>query len=506
MASATLLQTAATYTDDNHYNVINTIATKNVVAMVDDETNQAQSLFLGASKDVTIQATEGLVMNLGSSNALVINDDSNVPSLKMVTNATTTTITSVDKNLALTTADNSNLSITLGAMEISQSNNYQKISTAMPLGFQLDHTLKVTDNALIEKSVSIGGNIVCNESIFTKNYNLIRYNPTPLQPTDPTITGYAFTVNTQNQLELLKHTTFSNGVTVTKRVGVFGLNNLSDTDTSDSLYTGFNSVIDAANYTNPQPLTSPVNFTSPPPILLGIGGVAATSTGRFLGPLSMTIQNEVATTYPYPPANQEDLSGNLDDSHIDMSSYLQFDFFFMGTNYTDSPTQRKLWWHTNNVMMFLDNPLSPSTFSWGLQPNYGKMIALGMYDRRGGHFSISNTMNHNGMQYVTFLWEASNDFSDDVTRTNLTALQWQITMARASDGIQYIEVRSAKNPTATGEWNISTGSELLNTFSSPFNPATFVSFVLRSDPAGITWELLDNQHLNLPTAPTYTFP
>lgn len=247
MSGAIMIDGSAVYVDPSYLNIMDNVVVKNLVAMKDELTQLNQNLFIGASKDVIIQASEQIIMNLGSSNQLLVNDSSDVASLAVTTDATTTTITAVQKDLMLTTADNSNLSIFIGSIEVSQSNDYQKLNTAMPTGFYFDDAVRTSGNAVVEKSVAVAGNVVCTESLYSRDYNLIKYL-TPESPSDAKMIGYSFNINSSNQLELLKHVSFNNGGSATKKVGIFGLNMLTEGQASDSIYTGFDDVLAASNY------------------------------------------------------------------------------------------------------------------------------------------------------------------------------------------------------------------------------------------------------------------
>lgn len=249
--AATLVHNVTSYLDGDTFGVINTLATKNVVAMTDVDTGETQSLYLAASKDVTIQASEGFNIQLGSNDALLVSDSAQVESFQIATDATTTTLMGVDKNLVLTTTDNANNSITVGSIEVSQSNNYQVIRTSMPEGFLIDGALKLGGYGIVEQSMAVGSNVVCNGSIYGQDYNLVKINPGASDPTDPKVVAYAFAVNDMNQLELMKHTSFVNGTKVSKKVTIFGRNRINNGDASDSAYQQFDDISNLATGSNP---------------------------------------------------------------------------------------------------------------------------------------------------------------------------------------------------------------------------------------------------------------
>lgn len=240
---ATLLQTSTYYADDDHLQVLNNIATKNLVAMRDSITNLGQSLFIGATKDIVIDASENITINLGASNELTVNDKDQVESLKISTDINTTYITSGLKNLVINTDDNSNYNVSIAGMTISQSNNYQVLTTDSPSGFLIDANLRAESNLVVEQNMGIANNIICNGGMFTSDYNLVK-SLEATASTDPVLVGYSFRINSNLQLELLKHASFSNGNKVTRIVSTFGINMLSNNEVSNREYTAYDNMSD----------------------------------------------------------------------------------------------------------------------------------------------------------------------------------------------------------------------------------------------------------------------
>lgn len=253
-----LLQNFIEYTDSDHLDTLNNIAVKNLVAMRDSISNLGQTIYLGSTKDVTIEAQENITINLGSSNQLSVNDSSNVKSFQVTTNATTTTITGGLKNLVLETSDNSNLTVTVDGLAISQSNNYQVLSSDKDI--YLEDSLKTSSNLIVKNNIAVGDRVMCNGSAFTQNMNLFK-SLNVLQPSDPKHVGYSFRINSNLQLELLKHATFSNGNQVTRIISTFGINMLSNDDVSNivnyNAYQTYESIKSLANNT---PTDTSYNF------------------------------------------------------------------------------------------------------------------------------------------------------------------------------------------------------------------------------------------------------
>lgn len=247
MSGSVLIETPVSYggLDSTHLSTFWNVNAVNVVAMPDADTNLTKSLFLGASKDVVVQASEDMKMMLGSSNVLRVHDDVDVASLVVSTDASTTTLSSAEKSLVLGTADNATYTVTVGSTTVSQSNDYQVLDTLMASGFRLKDNLHVEGSGVVEDSLSVGANVYVNSNVFAQHYNLFKYNDLD-DPRDAVLTGYAFTINSNDQLELVKYTSFSNAAglatEVKKRVAVFGTTKLRSTDGTDVSYAEFGNI------------------------------------------------------------------------------------------------------------------------------------------------------------------------------------------------------------------------------------------------------------------------
>lgn len=224
-----LLYNNVTFLNDETMNIIDIIASKNIVAPLD--ASAPQNLYLGASKDVNIQALEDVNMYLGSSDTFSIYDSNLVSSLVVSTNSNATTLHASAKDLILGT---SNGDVFVQTMAFSTDSNYQILSTTQPSGFKMTDNLFLAGSEVVSGSLSVAGNVICNSNMFAKNYNLFR------QPdSGASLLGYAFTINDSNQLELIKYASFSN-TEVAKRIAVFGRNDLNSNQDSDVNYVEFN--------------------------------------------------------------------------------------------------------------------------------------------------------------------------------------------------------------------------------------------------------------------------
>lgn len=238
MSASALLLNATSYPDSSFLNTANVLAAKSIVALTDETTQQPQSLYLGATKDLSLQALEDLTFQLGSTRTLTVTDSNATETLLVKATDSSTEITSVAKDLKLQTSDNAAHDIVVGATTISQESNYQMLHTSMTQGFLLDNSLVVRGSELVEGSLSVGNNVVCQSNVFAQNYNLFRPRDSSISMNQASLAGFAWVVNDLDQLELLKYASFSNK-RVTKRVAVFGQNSLYASHATDSNYLAF---------------------------------------------------------------------------------------------------------------------------------------------------------------------------------------------------------------------------------------------------------------------------
>lgn len=234
--TSVLLEATVLYGDE--FNTFTNLAVKNIVACRDEVSGLGQSLFLGATEDVTIQAAHDLVFNLGLSDTLNINAYNSTNALRLTSIPSTTQFTTLDKDFTLTTSDNSLYKVNIGSTSIFESNNYQHFDTAKPLGFLVNNSLVVNGGEVVTGSVAVGGNLTVGSNLYTKHLSLIKQ-------TSNTNIGFAFNINDREQLEIVKYTTFDGSASVAKRIAVFGSVQLRSNDSSDVVYTEYEN---AANY------------------------------------------------------------------------------------------------------------------------------------------------------------------------------------------------------------------------------------------------------------------
>lgn len=168
------------------------------------------------------------------------------------------------------------------------------------------------------------------------------------------------------------------------------------------------------------------------------------------------------------------------DDYFATFAIMPFNFF--GTTYTTA------YWATNHVIGF--GPPQASTY-WG-SPAFGRGFLLGQYDRRTTSCYISPVQNIQGVNVVNIVYSGQNFWND----RQPNVVQWQMRMIKTPTN-QYIEVRSRTATQTPGIWNISNGSQWLNTFPNGFNCTAGHSFVLSSDLNGSAWTFNNNSSVGV---------
>jgi len=191
------------------------------------------------------------------------------------------------------------------------------------------------------------------------------------------------------------------------------------------------------------------------------------------------------------PANMDttgltNLSG-LNNNDDDWDNFpVDFNFYFLGTNYGNGNNEG-IYWDTNSVIGFgpghSNNPWGPST---------GLGILIGNEDRRNNTFWYSGTLTSGGLTYVRLLYFGQNYYGDETP----DILQYEIIMGKTSS-YQYIEIRTAGTGLDIGLWNIANDSpDFLGTCGTfdtvGGGPFPCGSYLFRSDLSGNNWQFFPN--------------
>jgi len=157
-------------------------------------------------------------------------------------------------------------------------------------------------------------------------------------------------------------------------------------------------------------------------------------------------------------------------------------FTFFGTTYTTA------YWATNHVIGF-DQP--QATTYWG-SPTYGKGFLVGQYDRRTTNFYVSPVQTIQGASVVNMVLYGQNFWADGQPNV----VQWQMRLIKTPTN-QYVEVRAKTALGTPGIWNVSNGSQWMNSFPNGFNATAGQSFVLSSDLTGNAWTFSNNSYVGV---------
>jgi hypothetical protein len=178
---------------------------------------------------------------------------------------------------------------------------------------------------------------------------------------------------------------------------------------------------------------------------------------------------------------------NDDDNYDDFP--VNFDFYFLGTNYGNGENGG-IFWCTNSVISFgsgYDNT------EW--DPDTGLGILIGQEDRRNNRFWYSGTLTSGSLTYVRLLYFGQNEYDDGTPNV----LQYEIIMG-TNLSYQYIQIRTVGVGTLIGLWNIADGSQNFLDTCGDFDttgggPIACGSYLFRSDLTGNNWEFFPNSSI-----------
>jgi len=144
-------------------------------------------------------------------------------------------------------AFNFNNSFSLDTLKVTTSSSAKDVLSTSKALLELNNKVKITGGLTVggavfnNSTLNVSGNLMadsnfrCRKSIFGSNLNV--YRERGVNGVDTV--GYGFTMNTSNQLELIKTTVFLNSNVVSKKVAVFGYTDITSGDTDDAGYLVF---------------------------------------------------------------------------------------------------------------------------------------------------------------------------------------------------------------------------------------------------------------------------
>lgn len=248
------------YTDASSLEIFHNIAAKNINAYYDGS-NLPVDLSLGASGDARIEALGSIKLFTPAAGSIeyyrteVIGLETYATKILDISQTNNKTIIYGGSNTISISGGDAQKTTEVGDLTLRSFNEIQWIGTAQSNIFFVD-PLVCTSNVNIMGATTmndayVGGNLLALGNFYGQNMNLIKTG-TSNDLADQI--GYAFRINTSNQLELIKYSNFSNvegNTSVLKKVAVFGTTAIQETDVSDvSNYLVFDEFNGAMSVTN----------------------------------------------------------------------------------------------------------------------------------------------------------------------------------------------------------------------------------------------------------------
>ena len=234
------------YIDRTTINEIPNIIVNTLVAPA-DSAGTTVNLTIGASSNVVIEANSNVALYMASSGAVSmynstydtaneVRTDYEFLKMSYDSSALTTSI-NIPENLNIQ-SDIVHRAYTLGSVSTYEDAGKQVFESAAVDGFRF------LDQAQFDSDVSVKRNLFALSNIYGNTLNVWAKRESTENP-DLDKVGYGMRINEKDQLEFVKYARYNkNGEfsNITKRVAVFGLNPLKDTDSNDSSYLAFDAL------------------------------------------------------------------------------------------------------------------------------------------------------------------------------------------------------------------------------------------------------------------------
>lgn len=273
--------------DSNSYNFYNSVITRGVVALSDD-TLGPQELYIGASSNLVLEAGGAVSMYTSNgaveyyystfvdtgSNTAPLRTDTLALRIQAASNTPGSDVNITSSGIMVLSGGDCNNTVSINGFLFQQNDRdgYEYLATTKPDGFRVSDPLTVSGGLVVQTNetiaqnlyvgldVDIGRNLTVRQNLYAPSLSLwkdkaVTSNDVPDQ------VGYAFNINSNDQLELVRYARFgacnpdtSQQITVTQRVGIFGNGAISITGNSDASSANFdamNAVVDPApGYSN----------------------------------------------------------------------------------------------------------------------------------------------------------------------------------------------------------------------------------------------------------------
>lgn len=228
---------------------IQTVINTRAIAASKDEAGLPYSLLIGATSNIVMESLKAIEsyskngFSYSYRNSYSNSEGSNFTQDDLLWQLTR----SPDCNFARVDVPTHNIKfafsneVQMNTLTFSSSNpTYDIISTSKASGLTIGSTTSFTSN------VAVKGNSITYGSIFGRDFNLWQNKSTASTTSDLNLNkiGYGFRINSNDQLELIKVSTFNDSTQSSKRIAIFGMNDIGRdfNDPASSNYLVFNAL------------------------------------------------------------------------------------------------------------------------------------------------------------------------------------------------------------------------------------------------------------------------
>ncbi|PNH12554.1 Long tail fiber protein p37 [Tetrabaena socialis] len=230
----TLPQYFHDYSDQHLRTDIPNIVSTSLSAYLDAQ-GSPQSLTLGATSNLNVESAMDVNVYMGTSNAYTLYtssfDNATRSDVEVLTMSTAngTTLIAAPSNIQIQSEVNGTIAV--GSLQVTENATTQVLSTTK-------NSFMFTEPVQVQGDVIVSNNILASGSIYGQNMNLWldRENKSYSR------IGYALTINSNDNLEVVKYAKFSSNVSVIKKIAQFGTGEITSADSSDSSYLVFNAL------------------------------------------------------------------------------------------------------------------------------------------------------------------------------------------------------------------------------------------------------------------------
>lgn len=239
------------YADPTAVTIFTNVVARSLAAL-DDDTGAANNLVVGATSNLLLEGVDGVRLCYGDGNDGIgfyastfdavsgVRTDRRILTIETVSNVTLVTSVDADASSFKLAGTDSNNTVQVSAVVVSQCNNTAYLHTDQVGGIYIDEPVRVTQDLFVNArceawDVQVDNDLVAAGDI-TSYGNVYGQQLSVWKQSNSNGVGYTFRINDYNQLELVKYARFEDPALddVRKRVMVFGTCAIASTDQSDT--------------------------------------------------------------------------------------------------------------------------------------------------------------------------------------------------------------------------------------------------------------------------------